>query len=116
MSQDDPLRRLAALSNLILDGRLAELRRRAAARAESEAQIAGLERPQMADRNLEGAAAALAEIGYQRWADARRAELNRVLARQTAEWLEATDAARQAFGRNEALATLARRTAEAKRR
>ena len=116
MSQDDPLHRLSTLAALILEGRLADLRRRAAAKAESEAQIAGLERLPAADPGLEGAAAALAAMNYQRWADARRKDLNRVLARQTAEWLEAADAARQAFGRNEALETLARRAAEAKRR
>lgn len=116
MTRDDPLHRLGRLTAVILEGALSDLRHRAAAKAESEAQIAGLDLPQHQGQGLEGAAAALATVSYQRWADARRMELNRVLARQTAEWLEATDAARRAFGRNEALATLVRNAAETRRR
>jgi hypothetical protein len=46
---------------------------------------------------------------YERWAEARRAEINLTLARQTAEWIEARDAARQAFGRADALRRLSDR-------
>lgn len=116
MSAQDPLQELGTLAALVLEARLADLRRHALAKAETEAQLAGLEHLPAGDPGLEGAAAALAAMAYQRWAEARRRDLNRVLARQTAEWLEAADAARLAFGRNEALETLARRAAETKRR
>jgi hypothetical protein len=55
------------------------------------------------------AAAVQAGLLYERWAEARRAEINLTLARQTAEWIEARDAARQAFGRADALRRLSDR-------
>ena len=116
MSKDDPLARLGTISALILDGRLSELRRCAAAREESISQIAGLQQAAAPADDLEGAAAQLASLNYQRWAEGRRRELNQVLARQTAEWIDATEAARTAFGRNEALKTLGDRAAAARRR
>ena len=116
MSKDQPLARLETIATLILDGRLSELRRCASAREESLAQIAGLQKDPAPAEDLEGAAAQLAALSYQRWAEGRRLELNQVLARQTAAWIDATDAAREAFGRNEALKTLRRRAIEAQRR
>lgn len=110
MTRGDPaLARLTGLTALILEARLATLRRAAEARAESEALLAALNQPEAADAGLQGAAQPLAVLAYQRWADARRAEINRQIARQTAEWLEAADTARTAFGRNLALEGLARR-------
>jgi len=99
------LQRLEDLAALILDGRLSALRHAARAKADSEERLAGLAAPP-APEGLSGAAGELAALNYQRWADARRAEINRVLARQTAELAEATDAARTAFGRRQALAGL----------
>lgn len=107
---DAALTRLAGLTALILEARLAALRRAAEARAESEARLAGLNLPETGDAGLAGVAQPLAALAYQRWADARREEINRQLARQTAAWLEAADAARSAFGRNLALEQLARRS------
>ena len=46
---------------------------------------------------------------YGRWADARRAEINQVLARQTGQWIEARDAAKIAFGKADALRRLMER-------
>lgn len=114
MSKGDALQRLGTISAVILDARLADLRRCAAEREESLAQIAGLQKPAPPASELEGAAAALADLAYQRWAEERRRELNRVLARQTAEWIDATEAARTAFGRNEAMKALAQRAALAR--
>jgi hypothetical protein len=109
MTRGEPaLARLTGLTALILEARLAALRRAAEARAESEALLAALNLPEAADAGLQGAAQPLAALAYQRWADARRAEINRRIARQTAEWLEAADSARSAFGRNLALERLAR--------
>ncbi len=116
MSKDAPLARLSTISALILDGRLSELRRCAAARDETITQIAGLQQDSAHCDEFEGAAAQLAALNYQRWAEVRRRELNQNLARQTAAWIDATEAARTAFGRNEALKTLARRATLAQRR
>ena len=100
-----PLRPLVAISRLMLDHKLAALTRAAAAREESKARLAGLSQPP-AETDLPLAAAAQTSLLYERWAEARRAEINLTLARQTAEWIEARDAARQAFGRTDALRRL----------
>ncbi len=99
------LRPLLDISRLMLEHRLAELTRAAAAREESKARLAGLSQPS-AGTDLPLAVAAQASLLYERWAEARRAEINLTLARQTAEWIEARDAARQAFGRADALRRL----------
>jgi hypothetical protein len=54
----------------------------------------------------------LGQLVYDRWADVRRAELNLVIARQTAEMLEARSEAGTAFGRLQALQGLAKRLEE----
>lgn len=93
---------------MVRDAALADLERAGCARAESRARLAGLAlAPSVTD--LGTIAAAQAEVRYQSWAQARRAEINLTLARQTVEWLEAQEAARRAFGRAEALRTLAAR-------
>ena len=108
MSGTDRLARLAQLAGMVRDLRLADLERAGRARAESRARLAGLTvDPCAAD--LGAIAAAQAEVRYQSWAEARRAEINLTLARQTAEWLEARDAACHAFGRAEVLRKLAGR-------
>lgn len=105
------LQQLEEIAALILDGRLSALRHAAQARADSEAKLEGLAAPPP-PADLSGAAGELAALNYQRWADARRAEINRLLARQTAELAEATDAARIAFGRRQALAGLVGKAAK----
>ncbi len=102
------LRPLVEISRLMLDHRLAALTRAAAAREESKARLAGLSQPP-GTTDLPLAVAAQAGLLYERWAEARRAEINLTLARQTAEWIEARDAARQAFGRADALRRLSDR-------
>lgn len=106
MSKAAEIARLEVLAGMIFDHRLSQLKTTAAAKAQSEAALAGLAAPMPAD-GLEGAAASLAGISYQRWADARRAEINLILAHQTRDWLDAQSAAREAFGRAEALRGLA---------
>ena len=102
------LQALGALADLMLDSRLVALRAAAEARNASLARFDALNATPAAT-DLPLIAEALASLGYQRWADARRAEINLVLARQTAEWLEARDAARTTFGRKQALQGLATR-------
>jgi hypothetical protein len=109
VSGDDRLTGLARLAGMIRDLRLAELETAGRARTLSRERLAGLNfEPR--DSDLGAIASAQAEVRYQAWAEARRAEINLTLARQTAEWLEAREAARRAFGRSVALqALLARR-------
>ena len=105
MSGVDRLTRLAGLARMISDLRLAELARAGRARAESRAKLAGLTQAPCAS-DMGAIAAARAELRYQAWAEARRAEINLTLARQMAEVLEAQDAARHAFGRSQAFQVL----------
>jgi hypothetical protein len=100
--------RLAKLSRLVLDVALSEVERAARARAESRDLLAGLASAS-APAELATIAGARAELRYQQWAEARRAEINVILARQTAEWMQAREAARHAFGRAEVLRELSRR-------
>jgi hypothetical protein len=64
--------------------------------------------------DLPPVAAGLIGLRYQLWADRRRSDLNTVLSRQTADWLNAQQDARLAFGRFEALREVSRRLAERK--
>lgn len=111
MSQKQQLAKLQQIAGLMLDSRLAALQTAARAKAESEAQLSGLAGAVAAPADISAVAAEKAALNYQRWADARRAELNLVLARQTVVWMEARDAARVAFGKTEALAGVARKLA-----
>lgn len=104
------LQKLKDLAKLMLDHQLDHLRRATEAKAQSEAALAGLAMPPApAVDGMKGASAALAGLAYQRWADARRAEINLTLARQTHHWMEARDAAQKAFGKADALRRLVER-------
>lgn len=115
MTAED-LSRLQRVADLMLDHRLAHLRKTAETKAQSEAALAALARPRPEGADLEGAAAALAAMAYQRWADARRKEINQTLARQTHDWLEARAAAQLAFGKADALRRLTERQARSRPR
>jgi hypothetical protein len=110
MSGAERLAQLARLAGMVRDLRLAELEAAGRARRESRERLAGLTL-EPCPTDLAAIAAAQAEVRYQAWAEARRAEINLTLARQTAEWMEAQDAARKAFGRAMALQALASRRA-----
>lgn len=96
--------RLQQIGQLMLDLRLTDLRTAAEARERSLDRLAALVPAPAPD--LDPILAAQAELRYQRWAEQRRAEINLVLARQTAEWMTAQEAARTAFGKTEALRRL----------
>ncbi|MES2435828.1 MAG: hypothetical protein V4586_18610 [Pseudomonadota bacterium] len=114
MSQKQQLAKLGQLANLLLDSRLAVLQTAARAKQESEAQLTGLASPPLVAEQVSEIAGALATLNYQRWADARRAALNMLLARQTVTWIEARDAAREAFGKKHALGGVATKLAALK--
>jgi hypothetical protein len=106
MSRSEQMQRLEQVAGLLFDTRLAELQKAARARADTEARMAALVMPAVPEGALSQVAAELAALGYQRWADLRRAELNQTLARQTAAWIDARDEARLAFGKTQALAAV----------
>ena len=116
MSHKQQLAKLGQLSNLLLDSSLVSLQAAARAKLESEAQLAGLAAPLPVAEEVSEIAGALAALNYQRWADARRAEVNMVLARQTVTWIEARDQAREAFGKKQVLDGLATKLAALKLR
>lgn len=97
MNRARDLARLAELAGLLRDRKLDELRAARLQREATQARLAAL-----VSGPAEGVsplAAAQSALLYQRWVDGRRAEINLQLARDTAAWLAAQDAARAAFGR-----------------
>jgi hypothetical protein len=108
MTNAKDLARLGQISQLILDVKLAALHVATGKRQQSLDLIANLNLPS-APGDLSPVAAHHAELRYQHWADARRAEINLLLARQTAEMHLARDEAGQAFGKNQALRGLQKR-------
>lgn len=105
MTRSNNLARLAQVSQLLLDVKLHALRTAASKRQQSLDLLESLNQS-MADTDLALVAKYQAAQRYQQFADARRAQLNIVLARQTAEMHVARDAAGQAFGKNQALRSL----------
>jgi hypothetical protein len=101
---------LQGLARLMLDHRLSLLKGAADRREQSRRQIAALDGAEPA-AGLPPVTEGQVALRYQRWAEARRSELNIVLARQTAEWIAARDDASHAFGRAEALRGVAARLA-----
>ena len=106
MTRRKELDPLVRTSGLILDLKLADLRRASLACEESRARLADLATGPV-ETDLPFSVAAKTGLLYDRWAEARRAEINLTLARQTATWIDARMAARIAFGRAEALRKLA---------
>lgn len=113
VNRSQRLSRLATITRLVLDHRLAELRQAEAARTASVAQLSALSAP-FPPADLPIVAAHRADLLWQQWADARRRDLNPLLARQTARWLEARAAAQTAIARDNVLAGLARTAATKK--
>lgn len=95
------LNRLTALSTLILDQHLAQLQASAAARNASLQRLQDLVPIPSDDSDTVTSATTL--MRYEHWADSKRREINLVLARQTAIWLEARKGAQVAFGRADVL-------------
>lgn len=111
MENRPKLAQLVRLSGLMLDNKISKLRAVAAEKAAIESQLATLDLSNKDALDPLNVSDAITQLTYQKWADGRRLELNRSLARQTALWLEAQDQARLEFGRKTALSTLAQRTA-----
>lgn len=102
MSKAKDLSRLADLAQLMLDHRLGHLRQSADALDQSRMQLTAINRAAEA-ADLDPVTAVRVGLGYERWADVRRADLNLVIARQSATWHEARGEAQTALGRVQAL-------------
>jgi hypothetical protein len=102
MTRPADLQKLAALSQLLLDQRLVELRETADRLQRSREQLASIN-ASAEPADLSPIAAGLVDVAYRRWADIRRAELNTVVARQSVQWMEARAEAGVAIGRVQAL-------------
>lgn len=109
MKGDPRLSRLLDLSALKREAALGDLSRQAARCRHLREALDGLDHPATAEPSLSVTEAARCAAMWTLWADRKRAELNLQLARQTAEWLAARDAARRDLARDEALRRLAAR-------
>lgn len=108
MTPFEKLDRLSLIARMMLDRDLAALRQAANAKSASEARLADLAATPPAT-DLPVVAAQVAELRWQKWADQRRAEVNLMLARQTADWIEARENAQRAFAKGEALRAVRKR-------
>lgn len=103
MKRDERFSRLIKITEVLFESKLVKLRSTANAMSETEACIEALSRPDMKIEYGNEVVGALSQLQYKRWADARRYELNLTLAAQKADWLDASDDARKAFGKKVAL-------------
>lgn len=104
MKNQEQLKQLEKIAQLILDLRLSELSRAARARQETMDRLGALDVP--SSDEIDPVIAARVTLQYQAWADKRRAEINLILARQTADWTLKRASAKHAFSRSEALRLL----------
>jgi hypothetical protein len=109
MRKSREISRLAEVAQLMLDHRLGQLRASAAELERSRMQLRSINEAGRPSDALQPMTAEKVGIAYDRWADVRRSELNLVIARQTAGWIEARSEAQNAFGRVQALQGLATR-------
>ena len=103
MTKQDQMQRLQQVAGLLFDSKLVDLKAAARAMQETKDHLVDLIALPVQACELPATTMAVTGLRYDRWADVRRAELNLTLARQTAEWLDARDAARLAFGKTQAL-------------
>jgi hypothetical protein len=108
MTRQDETARILALADMMLAHRIGQMRRAADQLDRSRAHIAAIDKA-AEPAGLPDVVADLVACDYRRWADARKTELNTVLARQTVEVLRARAAAETAFGRVQALRGIASR-------
>lgn len=117
----DRVAALRRVAGALLDAELAELRARGAQVAATRDRIAALDAAVARQHRVIAAALEAPVAGpvldrWGGWADRRRAELNATLARELAALEARRQAAAAAFGRAEALAMIAEKTAAEARR
>ncbi len=96
---------LKRIADLIRDRDIARLRKAQNQKAETEALLRALDQTHE-PTNLGSATEGHVMERYGLWITNRRVALNQQLARDTAAWMGARDAARTAFGRAEVLTSL----------
>lgn len=106
MAADPRLPGLVRLSALVKDIHLADLRRAEAERATLLQRIAALNERPAAPSDLAPSVAAEVALRYDRWAEARRREIEICLARKSTECETLRARARLSVGRDGALAKL----------
>lgn len=106
MTDRSRVARLTEMAALVFDAKAEAMRAANHKREDIQRQIQALEAGHDQDLDL-WPANKLAAFSYQQWAAERRAKLNVQLAAQSVVCLQAAEAAKQAFGRNEILQKLA---------
>lgn len=109
MTATRDLKKLAEISQLMLDHRLGQLRKSAEELDRSRMQLSQINAAALPAADLATVTAQKVMMSYERWADVRRSELNLVIAQKTAEWMDSRAQAQTAFGRVQALRGLASR-------
>jgi len=113
MSRREMISKLVKIGDMLLDKRMHELRASAAERDHNLVLLKNLTpEPIEEPQTISGA---LAALSYNQWADARRAEINLVLATKTAQWLQAKADAERALGRSEVLKKIYKRKIDRRR-
>ncbi|MEZ5910866.1 MAG: hypothetical protein R3D84_00530 [Paracoccaceae bacterium] len=109
MAERAAMARLADLAQMLSDAQMVRLRKSAEAREEAERALARLDSladPPADSGAFMGASMEQAGFRFQLWADRRRAEVNTLLARRKAQYLQDRDGAARAFGRAMAVSRL----------
>ena len=107
MKTPQKLLRLGQISALLHESKMSTLQKAARARQDSLDRLADLEAPHPPN-DLPAATAEEVTRLYALWADQQRSQINRALARQTADWHSALQAAALAFGRDQVVQGLAK--------
>ncbi len=102
MNRAKDLAKLMSLADLLLQHRLGLMRQAAVRLERSRSQMIAIDKA-AEPADLPEIVAGLVACDYLRWADARKTELNAVVARQTADSMVARAEAEMAFGRVHAL-------------
>lgn len=102
MNEKEKLGRLAEITQLMLDQKMLVVEKAQRARQASLDRLSELDRP-MPGTDLPLITAQEIALRHALWADHKRREINEMLARQTADWIEAREEASRAFGRNQVL-------------
>ena len=111
MSNIKNLSRLTDLAQLMLDHQLSVLRSSSDRLEQSRMQLSTVNQAAQ-PVDFDPIISTRVGLQYDRWADVRRSELNLVISRQTADWLEARGEAQTAFGRVQALNSLTTKLGE----
>ena len=115
MNDAEKLRRLGQISALLHEAKMNALQKSVRARQDSLDLLTALDAP-TPPTDLPTITAESVALRYALWADQQRSQINRQLARQTADWHSALQEAALAFGRDQVVQGLAKASAAPSRR